>query len=194
MLAFRKSTAAALLAAAMTLTAAGATAAETAPLIPAQQEAQETSYGKAQPFTRERSYLGVSASKARLQQARIGGLMLNLRLFTPMGDSVVFEECLGEAATGGEKDIRLTMRVLQWQDGTMLQLDQYAAAVLDRVGVTEIALADEYRNIRMIYNVDEILAIRSLFGLDDAEQLSLAGEHAPVTVVSEDGVRRQLTK
>lgn len=192
MLAFRKSMAAALIAAALTLPAS-ALAAETAPLIPAQEEAQETDYGKAQPFTRTRGYLGVSASKARLQQARVGGLMLNLRLFTPMGDSIVFEECLGEAATGGEKDIRLTMRVLEWQEGTMLQLDQYAAEVLDRVGVTEIAVTDGERNIRALYSVEEILTIRSMFGLGDLEQLSLAGEHAPVTVVSEDGIRRQIT-
>ena len=196
MLAFRKSMAAALIAAAITLPTALAAAAETAPLAPAAQQeaAQETSYGKADAFTKKRSYLGVTSSTAWMQQARVGGLLLNLRLFTPMGDSIAFEECLGAAATGGEKDIRLTMRVLEWQEGTMLQLDQYAAEVLDRVGVTEIALADGERNIHAIYNVDEILSIRSMFGLGAAEQLSLAGEHAPVTVVSEDGIRRQLTK
>jgi len=194
MFASRKFMAAALIAALLAAPAA-ALAGETAPVLtPERETTTARTFEKAEPFSRKRSYLCVSASTRWLYQARIGGLMLNLRLYTPMGDSIAFEECLGAAATGGEKDIRLTMRVLEWQEGTMLQLDQYAAEVLDRVGVTEIALADGMRDIRAIYNVDEILSIRSMFGLGAAEQLSLAGEHAPVTVVSEDGIRRQLTK
>ena len=46
------------------------------------------------PFGRDRSYMGISASNKWMAQARIGGLMLNLRLFTPQGDYVAFQENL----------------------------------------------------------------------------------------------------
>ena len=185
---------AAALIAALLAAPAAALAGETAPVLtPERETTTARAFEKAEPFSRKRSYLCVSASTRWLYQARIGGLMLNLRLYTPMGDSIAFEECLGAASTPGEKDIRLTMRVQDWNDGTMLQMDQYAVDVLERVGVTQIYLVDKYMNIREKYDVAEIAAIRELFGLGSGEQLSLAGESRPVTVVSEDGVRRQAT-
>ena len=36
--------------------------------------------------------------------------------------------------------------------------------------------------------------MRSLFGLGERELLCVSGENDPVTVVSEDGVRRQITE
>jgi len=40
--------------------------------------------------------------------------------------------------------------------------------------------------------VSELQAVRDALGLGDKEQLCVSGENAPVTVVSEDGVRRQV--
>ena len=40
--------------------------------------------------------------------------------------------------------------------------------------------------------VSELEAVRDALGLTAAEQLCVSGEDAPVTVVSEDGVRRQV--
>jgi hypothetical protein len=48
------------------------------------------------------------------------------------------------------------------------------------------------RNVRAVYSVSELEAVRGALGLEAAEQLCVSGEDAPVTVVSEDGVRRQV--
>lgn len=82
-------------------------------------------------------YLGVSAYDGWLYQARIGGLMLNLRLYTPDGEGVTFQEKLCAAQTGGEKDIRLCIRQGNRDGGLMLQLDQHVIDVFNRVGITE---------------------------------------------------------
>jgi hypothetical protein len=42
------------------------------------------------------------------------------------------------------------------------------------------------------YMVSELQAVRCALSLGDAEQLCVSGEDAPVTVVSEDGVRRHI--
>jgi len=140
----------------------------------------------------ETSYLGVSASDKWMMQARIGGLMLNLRLYNPQGESVTFREGLGAAKTGGN-DICLTLCASNWEDELILQLDQHAMDVLKRVGVTEIVVADDQRAVRARYDVAELQQIRDYFSLSDGEQLCVSGENNPVTVVSEDGVRRQIT-
>ncbi|MBP3657242.1 MAG: hypothetical protein J6K32_11175 [Clostridia bacterium] len=191
----KNTVAAALLAAVMMISSAVACAAETAPFgaaVNAQQQAQ--TYGKAKPFTRDRGCYGISASRAWLNQARIDGMLIDMRIFTPMGDNVLFQECLSAASTGGERDICLTMRVDQWDEGMVLQLDQRSVDCLTRVGITEIVIADGNMDIRAAYSVEEIRGIRAMFGLGAKEQLSLGSVDAPVTVVSEDGVRRQLTK
>ena len=97
--------------------------------------------GQIEPFGDRRAYLGVSASDKWLAQARIGGLLLNLRLFTPEGKGINFEEKLGPASTGG-KDICLYMRQNNTEGGMLLQLDQKAVDVLERVNITQIVVVD----------------------------------------------------
>ena len=76
---------------------------------------------------------------------------------------------------------------------SILQMDQRALDVLVRVGVTEIVVADMDGCVRMRYAVKDLCDVRTALGLEAAEQLAVSGEHDPITVVSEDGVRRQLT-
>lgn len=167
-------------------------AAETTALAPGAQ-GEPTAQGEKIPaFDSDRSHLGVSASDKWLYQARIGGMMINLRLFTPQGESVTFQECLSAAPTG-MNDIRLTMCASSWDEELVLQIDQRAMNVLHRVGITEIVVADDQRAVRASYSVDELQKIRDHFGLTKGEQLCVSGEENPVTVVSEDGVRRQIT-
>ena len=189
--------AAAALCAALLMLPACALAGETAPLtLSTQQDVQPTSRredaGQLEEFGRRRAYLGVSAYDGWLYQARIGGLMLNLRLYTPDGEGVTFQEKLCAAQTGGEKDIRLCIRQGNRDGGLMLQLDQHVIDVFNRVGITEIVLADFDFYVQATYQVADLAAMREVLGLSDGEQLCLTGEDAPLTVVSEDGVRRQI--
>lgn len=169
-----------------------AVAAETTALAASVQG--ETTQGETiKPFGSDRSYRGISASNEWMAQARIGGLMLNLRLFTPEGDFVTFQENLSEAASDSER-ICLTLRASQWEDDLILQLDQHAMDVLNRVGITEIVIADNQLAVRARYAVSELQQLRDYFGLADGEQLCLSGEDSPVTVVGVDGFRRQITQ
>ena len=171
----------------------GAMAAETAPLVLA-EEAQSTGTGRTlSPFGVERGSRGVSASTEWLTQARIGGMSLGLRLFTPMGDAVVFQECL-RPVESGSRYLELQIAAVEWTDGMLMQIDQHAVDVLERSGITSIVLADEKLGVREVYTVEELNALRKLFSLGEGEQLCLSGEDAPLTAVSEEGVRRQLTK
>lgn len=167
-----------------------AQAMDTAPLVPNAQAEQRTQE-RIVPFGSERGFRGVSASSAWLRQARIGGMMLNLRVFTSMGEEVVFQEKLGAAQDGG---VCLYIRASSDEDNLMFQLDQRAVDVLDRVGVTQIVVADFEGYVRMRYQVDELAAVRKALALADGEQLCVSGENDPVTVVSEDGVRRQAAR
>ena len=180
------------LAAVLLAAPAAASALETAPLVPGMQAAQQGNQ-RIGAFGRQRGYLGVSASDKWLRQARVGGLMLNLRVFTAMGDEVVFREKLDEASTG-ERDICLIMHASSRDDSLMLQFDQHAQDVLTRLGVTEIVMADMDGYVRLGYRVAELDAVRGALALGDAEQLCLSGEADPITVVSEDGVRRQVLR
>ena len=173
----------------MTMTAL---AAETTALAPGAQ-GEPTEKGEIVPrFDKDRSHLGVSASDKWLYQARINGVMINLRLFTPEGEAVTFQEAL--SAAKGENCIRLTMCASSWDDELILQIDQRAMNVLHRVGITEIVVADDHRAVRAKYDVAELQAIRDHFGLKKGEQLCVSGEDNPVTVVGEDGFRRQITR
>lgn len=188
-----------MLCAALLALPACALAGETAPLtLSTQQDVQFTprreDAGQLDEFGRRRAYLGVSAYDGWLYQARIGGLMLNLRLYTPDGEGVTFQEKLCAAQTGGEKDIRLCIRQGSRDGGLMLQLDQHVIDVLIRVGITEIVLADMDFYIQATYQVADLAAMREVLGLSSGEQLCLTGENAPLTVVSEDGVRRQIAQ
>ena len=169
-------------------------AAETAPLtLSTQQNAvpteRRTDLGRLDAFGGKRAYLGVSAADEWLYQARIGGLSLKLCLFTQDGSGVAYQEKLCAAETG-EKDIRLCMCAGSKQGGLLLQLDEHAVDVLQRVNITEIVLTDVEYNIQATYLVSDIAAMREALALADGDQLCLAGEDAPLTVVSEDGVRR----
>ena len=137
--------------------------------------------------------MGVSVSDEWLYQARIGGLPLGLSLFTPEGDGVTFREHLCAAQTGG-KDIRLCLRAGSHQGGLLLQLDQRAVDMLERLRITEIVLTDIDYYIQETYLVSDIAAMRQALALSGGEQLCLAGENAPLSVVSEDGVRRIISE
>ena len=179
-----------MLAALMMTVPMGALAAETSALA-APAQGRPTQMGERVPaFGKDRSYWGVTASNKWMKQARIGGLMLNLRLFTPQGKYVTFQENLDGAPDGG---MRFVICASRWKDELVLQLDQHAVDVLERVGVTQIVVADDYRHVRASYDVAELKDIREYFALGCGEQLCVSGEDNPVTVVSEDGVRRQIT-
>ncbi len=182
-----------LLAALLTIAPMNALAAETAALASGAQ-GEATVQGEVVPaFGRDRSCRGVSASSKWLLQARIGGLMLNLRLFTPAGESVTFQEGLSEAQPGTGA-LRLTVCASAWEDELIMQLDQHAMDVLARVGITEIVVADDQRAVRAQYDVAQLQDIRDHFGLTRGEQLCVSGEKNPVTVIGEDGFRRQITR
>lgn len=176
----------------MTIAPINALAAETVALA-AGAQGTPTPQGETIPaFGSDRSCRGISASSKWMMQARIGGLMLNLRLFTPQGESVTFQENLDVCVA--DNGMRLTLCASRWDEELVLQMDQGALDVLERVGVTQIVVADDHRAVRAKYAVAELQQIRDHFGLTDGEQLSVSGENNPVTVVGEDGFRRQLTK
>lgn len=168
---------------------AGAQAMDTAPLVPRQQAQQQTQE-KIAAFGRERGCRGITASDKWLRQARIGGVMLNLRVFTSMGEEVTFQEKLREGQDGG---MCLYMHAYSKADSLMLQMDQPAVELLKRVGITQIVVADFDGYVRLRYQVSELDAVRGALGLEAAEQLCVSGEHDPLTIVSEDGVRRKAT-
>ena len=182
-----------LLAALLTIVPMQGVAAETTALASGAQGEPTRQGDVIRPFSRDRSYMGISASNKWLAQARIGGLMLNLRLFTPQGDYVPFQENLS-AVEGDRKQICLTMRASHWDEELILQIDQAAMDVLARVNITQIVVADNQGAVRARYNVGELQQIRDYFGLKDVEQLCVSGEESPVTVVGEDGFRRQITR
>ena len=190
--------AAAALSALLLASPACALAAETTPLtLNTQQDATvQTSrkdLGQLENFGRRRAYRGVSASDQWLYQARLGGLSVRLCLFTPEGGGVTFQENLCAAQTGG-KDIRLCLRAGSQQGGLLLQLDQRAVDMLERLRITEIVLTDIDYYIQETYLVSDIAAMRQALTLSGGEQLCLAGENAPLSVVSEDGVRRIISE
>lgn len=171
----------------------GALAAETTALA-AVAQGNPTVCGEQLPvFGKDRGRLGVTASDQWLWQARIGGMLINLRLFTPQGEAVTFQENLGKASDN-VNNIRLEIRASRWEEDLILQLDQRAMNALHRTGITEIVVCDSEMYVRAVYKVSELQDIRDHFGLAKGEQLCVSGENNPVTVVSEDGIRRQITQ
>ena len=68
-------------------------AAETSAHVPNSVEAQQI--GERLPILRrEKAYRGVTVSDKWMRQVRLGGVMLNLRLHTPMGEEITFYERL----------------------------------------------------------------------------------------------------
>ena len=182
--------AAAVLAALMMSVPMGAMAAETAPQVPGTQAAQQTKerlpwFGRTEPIR------GVSVSQNWLRQARLNGVFINLRLHTPMGDEVTFREMIKDASDDANR-ICLYLLAQTDSDVITLQADQPAMDTLKRLGISEIVVADADRYVCARYKTAELQAVRDALGLEAAEQLCVSGEDAPVTVVSEDGVRRQV--
>lgn len=186
----KRNLAAAVLAAAMLAAPAGAFAAETAPQVPGAQTAQKTMERLA-PFGKAEPCRGVTVSREWLRQARLGGVFINLRLYTPMGDGVTFREQLKVSANDIDA-MCLYLQASTTGDVITLQMDQPAMDTLARLGIAEVVVADAERYVRAHYRTDELQAVRDALGLEKAEQLCVSGEDAPVTVVSEDGVRRQV--
>lgn len=188
----KKSCARALITALLLTAPMGALAAETTALAAGAQGTPNPQGDRISAFALEKEYRGVTTSEKWMMQARIGGLLLNLRLFTPEGESVTFKE--GLCASQEQDGVCLTLCASQWNDGLVMQLDQHALDVLVRVGITEIVVADDHRAVRAAYDVAELQKIRDHFGLTRGEQLCVSGENNPVTVVGEDGFRRQITQ
>lgn len=182
--------AAAMLAVAMLAAPAGALAAETAAHVPGSHAAQET-VQKLKPFGKVQPFGEITVSREWLRQARLCGVLINLRLHTPMGDEVTFKEKVDHASSH-DGSACLYLQASIDHEVITLQMDQEAMNTLKRIGITEIVVADKNLNVRARYTVSELQAVRNALGLGELEQLCVSGEEAPVTVVSEDGVRRQV--
>jgi len=184
--------AAVLLAAVMMAAPACAAALETAPLTPCgQAAAQEEALMPA--FGRSRDFKGITASREWLRQARVAGMSIDLRVHTMLGEEITFQESLGPAADH-PGTIRLSIFAMNEADELLLQVSPEALEVLQRVNITEIAVANRNREMCGSYYVDELHAICGVIGLKKAELLCVSGDDDPVTVVSEDGVRRLVTQ
>lgn len=179
-------TAASLMSAPLTALALGTT-----PLAMRPQEEAEDAQVRLPAFTENRDYRGVRASREWLYQARLGGRLLSLRLHTAGGDQVTFQENLGSDGADG---IQLALRASGRDTGLLLQMDQDAVDTLTRLGITRIVVTDVDMVVQDAYMTEDLAAMRSLFELGERELLCVSGEEDPVTVVSEDGVRRQITE
>lgn len=170
---------------------AGVLAAETSAHVPGTPAAQETAE-KLTPFGKKAKAFGdITVSREWLRQARLCGVLINLRLHTPMGDEVTFKEKVDHASTR-DGYACLYLQASTDHEVITLQMDQEAMNTLKRIGITEIVVADKHLNVRAEYKVSELQAVRDALGLGEMEQLCVSGKDAPVTVVSEDGVRRQV--
>lgn len=189
----KKNRCAAMLLAALLAMPVGALAMETAPLSLQPQSEVQTAQDAGQLKLSElsRSLRCVYVGTSWMQQARVSGLPLNLRLYTPAGEAIVFKQSLCDASTGGT-DVCLVMRASTREGAIIMQLDQPAIDVLNRVGVTELIITDADLYVRQTYLVSELAAVREALALREGEQLCVSGEDEAVTVVSESGVRRQI--
>lgn len=142
-------------------------------------------------FGWKRGALGITASNQMLFQARIAGYSLSLRVHGAQGDPLLFEEDLMRLSADTE-ELRLSLRVKNTQGGATLQLDQRAADILAHACITQIVIADWDMRVIARYRLADIQALRDALSLTAGELLCLSGEDSPVTVVSEDGVRRQI--
>ena len=176
--------------AAMLIAPGAILAAETSAHVPNSVEAQQVQE-RLPSFRNAKAYRGVSVSNNWLRQVRLGGNLINVRLHTPMGDEVVFREMI-KASQSDVDFMCLYLQASRSGDAITMQLDQSAIDDLKNLGIIEIVVADENRSVRAHYKVSELEAVRKALGLADGELLCVSGEDAPVTVVSEDGVRRQV--
>ena len=174
----------------MALLCVQALAQETTPLAAKAQE--ESAQGeRLDVFKRNRSYRGIEASSKWLYQARLSRVSLNMRMFTFEGEQLLFQECLGTDSRGG---VRLSLRAGVEEETVLLQMDQNAVDTLERLGVTDIVVANSALFVPAVYQVSDLAALREAFSLGEKELICVSGTDNPVTVVSVDGVRRQITE
>ena len=102
------------------------------------------------------------------------------------------QEKLNQASDG--KNLRLIIRQENEDGGLLLQADQTALETLRRLHVAEITVVDYNYYIQNTYTVDTLLTIREMLSLKDTEQLCVAGMEDPLSVVSENGIRRVITE
>ena len=140
-------------------------------------------------FSGYRSCLGVEASSEWLRQAYIGGTSINLRLYDACGDRRMFEEDL-QRLSMETKEMRLSLRLRDAEGFATLEIDQKAIDLLSHYQIVEIAVADAQSTVLAVYGVKDVQAVRDALGLTAAERICLSGDEYPVTVVSEDGIRR----
>lgn len=182
--------AAAVLCAAMTAAPACMLAAETSAHVPNSVEAQQAQ--EMMPYFRnDGPFRGITVSRQWLRQVRLGGVLINIRLNTPLGEEITFHEMI-KSAPSDSTAIALYLQASRNDEVITMQLDQPAIEALHNLGIVEIIVADMDGCVRAHYMVSELETVRRALSLADAEQLCVAGEDAPVTVVSEDGVRRQV--
>ena len=128
-----------LLAAVLTVPAC-AMAAETSAHVPNSVEAQAVQE-RLPSFRHAQAYRGVSVSNSWLRQVRLNGVLLNIRLHTPMGDEVTFREML-KAAPSDVDSMCLYLQASRSGDAITMQLDQSAMDALNNLGIVEIVLAE----------------------------------------------------
>lgn len=104
----------------------------------------------------------------------------------------MIQEKLNQASDG--KNLRLIIRQENEDGGLLLQADQTALETLRRLHVAEITVVDYNYYIQNTYTVDTLLTIREMLSLKDTEQLCVAGMEDPLSVVSENGIRRVITE
>ena len=161
--------AAAVLAAAMMMMPVCALAAETAAHVPGSQTAQET-VQKLKPFGKAKAFGDITVSREWLRQVRLCGVLINMRLHTPMGDEITFKEKVDHASTR-DGSACLYLQASTDHEVIALQMDQEAMNTLRRIGVTEIVVADKNLNVRACYAVSELQAVRNALGLGDLQRI-----------------------
>ena len=172
-----------------------ASAASTAPYSLDEAESHVPSIqskGKVDVFPMRRFYRGVSASNQWILQTRLNGIMINLQLFERNGKGVPFQENLVKASEGD--GIQLILRQLTLAGNLLLQVDQPALDVLDRLGISEIAVVDHDYYIQNIYDVAAMSSVRSMLELNAGDELCVSGMEDPISVVDENGVRRIISE
>lgn len=166
---------------------------DTSPLrVNAVRTPRREDLGKARAFRADRSRQGIEVRKGWLRQVKLGGILMDVRLSTPDGETVLFQENLALLSEDGG---RLTLQLQQADNlgNRILQVTQGALDRLIREGIVRIMVIDRDYYIQNSYLTAELYEICSAIGLGNKEQLCVAGEEDPVTVITESGMRRVIT-
>ncbi|MBQ7487166.1 MAG: hypothetical protein IJT77_06715, partial [Clostridia bacterium] len=103
-----------------------------------------------------------------------------------------FQENLEKASKGD--GTRLILRQLNLAGNLLLQMDQPALDVLNRLGISEIVVVDHDFYIQNVYDVAVLDNVRAMLKLSAGEELSVSGLEDPISVVDENGVRRIISE